>query len=201
MEKISTLFQRERHGGKVTDAYAQGVLQPSLDWVATEKLNGVNVRLTIREGQLVRLEVRNPPSVKQRDAGITHPWYRDALPEEDPGKDYWLWNAARNTKVDSVPDGEWSGEAVGPKIQKNSLALASHRVYLFSLIPWIDTLADDVLIPPVVSRAPMDYDGLVEWLPHQESLVNPEAPMEGLVWWFFDEPVAKIKGSDFRILD
>ena len=147
------------------------------------------------------MEVRNPPNVKQRDAGITHPWYRDAKPEDDPGSDYWLWNAARNTKLESVPDGEWAGEAVGPKIQKDALKLPSHRVYLFSLIPWIDTLAAEVLIPPVIQRAPMDYDSLASWLPYQESLVNPEAPMEGVVWWFFDEPVAKIKASDFRVVD
>lgn len=201
MDKIITLFERERHGGKVIDQYAAGVLQPSLEWVATEKLNGVNVRLTVRDETLVRLEVRQPPSRKQRDDGITHPWYRDALPEDEALHDYWLWNAARNTRLVGVPDGEWAGEAVGPKIQKDSLKLPSHRVYLFSLLPWIDSLPDGVPLPPVIPRAPLDFDSLADWLPFQDSLVNPEAPMEGIVWWFFDEPVAKVKASDFRVID
>lgn len=197
MEKIATLFSRERRSGKVTSDCNPEVLQPSLEWVATEKLDGINVRLTVRSETVVRLEVRCPPNVKQREDGITHPWYRDAHSEED-GRDYWLWNAARNTNLSGVPDGEWEGEAVGPKIQKDSLGLPSHRVFLFSLIPWAETLDAGCPIPPILHRAPLDYDMLMDWLPAQASGVNPEIGIEGIVWWFYDEPVAKIKTSDFR---
>jgi hypothetical protein len=198
MEKIATLFARERRSGKVTPDYNPEVLQPSLEWVATEKLNGINVRLTVRNETVVRLEVRHPPTAKQREDGIVHPWYRDAEPESEARADYWLWNAARNTNLSGVPDGEWEGEAVGPKIQRDSLGLPSHRVFLFSLIPWVDTLEPGCPIPPILNRVPLDYDILQDWLPAQRSGVNDELGIEGVVWWFYDEPVAKIKTSDFR---
>lgn len=197
MDKIPTLFVRNQRTRKVEDEYAKGVMNPSPEWVATEKLNGINVRLTVRSGQLVRLEVRQVPSYRQRQEGITLPWYRDALPEDNPGNDYWLWNAANNTNLKGVPDGEWAGEAVGPKIQRDSLALPSHRVFLFSLLPWRDTLDVSAPLPPTFERVPFDYEALLDWLPAQHSRVNPEVGIEGIVWWFYDEPVAKIKVSDF----
>lgn len=196
MEKIATLFERGRNG-RVTDILSEHVLAPSLEWVATEKLDGANVRLTVRSGQLVRLEARRNPSKEQKEEGIIHPWYRDALPEGEKHSDYWLWKAARNTLLLGVPDGEWGGEAVGPKIQGNPLQLEQHTVYLFSLLPWRDSLGSAIPIPPVIERAPLGYDELAEWLPSQRSQVNPDVGIEGVVWWFFDEPVAKIKCKDF----
>lgn len=198
MRKIPTLFERERRSGKVTSSPSPEVLQPSLEWIATEKLNGVNVRLTVRNETMVRLEVRQPPTHKQREDGILTPWYADALSDEVSNRHYWLWNAARNTNLTGVPDGEWEGEAVGPKIQSDSLQLPSHRVFLFSLIPWMEHLNPGCPVPPVLDRVPTDYDMLMDWLPMQKSLVNPDVTIEGVVWWFFDEAVAKIKTSDFR---
>lgn len=197
MDKISTLFQRSRNGA-ITENYSENVLRPSLEWVATEKLNGVNVRVTVRSGTLVRLEVRKNPSAKQKEEGVVHSWYRDASPEGSKDSDYWLWVAARNTSLVGVPDGEWAGEAVGPKIQGNSLELEQHIIYLFSLIPWRETLASSILIPPVLDRVPVTYEELEEWLPYQASKINDKVQAEGVVWWFYDEPVAKIKVKDFN---
>jgi len=196
MDKISTLFERSRNGS-ITENYSENVLRPSLEWLATEKLNGVNVRLTVRSGNLVRLEVRKNPSAKQKEEGIVHSWYRDASTEGARDSDYWLWIAARNTPLVGVPDGEWAGEAVGPKIQGNSLDLENHVIYLFSLIPWRETLASSILIPPVLDRVPVTYEELEEWLPYQASKINGKVQAEGVVWWFYDEPVAKIKMKDF----
>lgn len=196
MDKISTLFQRSRNGA-ITENYSENVLRPSLEWVATEKLNGVNVRLTVRSGNLVRLEVRKNPSAKQKEEGIFHSWYRDASQEGSKDSDYWLWIAARNTSLVGVPDGEWAGEAVGPKIQGNPLELEQHVIYLFSLVPWRETLASSILIPPVLERVPVTYEELEEWLPYQKSKINDSVYAEGVVWWFYDEPVAKIKVKDF----
>lgn len=39
MDKISTLFERSRNGS-ITENYSENVLRPSLEWLATEKLNG-----------------------------------------------------------------------------------------------------------------------------------------------------------------
>jgi hypothetical protein len=196
MDKIPSLFERSK-SGKISDRYSNDVLSPTLDWVATEKLDGANVRLTVRSGNLVRLEVRKNPSLKQKENGIYHPWYRDAASPEARDGDYWLWRAAENTPLHGVPDGEWSGEAVGPKIQGNPLELEKPVVYLFSLIPWRDSLASSVLLPQVIDRVPLDYDSLSEWLPLASSSVNPDQSIEGVVWWHFDEPVAKIKLKDF----
>lgn len=196
MEKISTLFQRQRNG-RVLDVYSENILQPKLDWIATEKINGANVRLTVRSGNLVRLEVRKTPTAKQKENGIVYPWYRDASPEGSRDSDYWLWAAARNTNLVGVPDGEWSGEAVGPNIQGNDLQLEENVVYLFSLIPWKDTLSSSVNLPPIIDRVPLSYDDLIEWMPHKKSLINNGVNIEGIVWWFYDEPVAKLKVKDF----
>lgn len=195
MQKVPTLYTRDFRG-HVIDVLSEFVISPGSSWVATEKLDGANVRLTVRSGKLVRLEVRKIPSREQRVEGIFHPWYRDAMPEGD-NHDYWLWQACHNTNLMGVPDGEWEGEAVGPKIQKNALKLDKHVVYLFSLHPWRDGLGSNILIPPVVPFAPMSFEELFDYFIDQQSVVNPAARMEGLVYWFFDEPVAKIKASDF----
>ena len=196
MEKISTLFTRAKNG-RVTDILSDHVTPPSVEWLATEKLDGANVRLTVRSGQLVRLEARRNPTRIQKEDGIVHPWYRDAQPEEQRNSDYWLWNAARNTPLMGVPDGEWSGEAVGPKIQGNPLGLKEHVVFLFSLLPWRETLSSTIPLPPVIENAPLSFDELADWLPGQRSQVNKSVNIEGVVWWFFVEPVAKIIVKDF----
>lgn len=196
MFKIATLFERDRNG-RVVDILSEHALPPSLDWVATEKLDGANVRLTVRSGSLVRLEARQNPTKAQREEGILNPWYRDAAPEVENRSDWWLWNAARRTPLFGVPDGEWSGEAVGPKIQGNPLDLPDHRIYLFSLLPWRDVLSSSIPMPPIIERAPLDFEELQDWLPTQASGINPKVAIEGVVWWLFDEPVAKIKRKDF----
>jgi hypothetical protein len=196
MDKIPTLFRRQRNGS-VAPLLSEHVFSPSLDWVATEKLNGANVRLTVRSGNLVRLEVRRNPSARQKENGIIHSWYRDASPQDSRDADYWLWRAAENTNLFGIPDGEWSGEAVGPNIQDNPLGFDKPTVYFFSLIPWRDSLASSVNIPPVIDRAPLDYDEIMEWLPTKRSALNSKVNIEGVVWWLHDEPVAKIKLKDF----
>ena len=131
MEKIQTIFERDWEGNRaVIDRY---VIDPALfaEAVATEKLDGTNVRLTVRNHTLVRLEKRRNPDKRQKAQGIVEPWYVDA-DEFDPA-DKIIWEAARQTDLSEVPDGEWSGEALGPKIQGNPLKLERHTVALFSL--------------------------------------------------------------------
>lgn len=197
MEKIKTLFAKNIKLNKVIDEYHPEILQPSSDWIATEKLPGANVRVTIRNGKAMRLEVRKMPSVAQKRDGIHTPWYVDASTDElSPHR--WLWDAVENTNFFGVPDGEWSGEAVGPHIKGNQLELAEPLVYLFSLIPWRDSVPSNVLIPHVFERVPFIFDDLQEYLKMERSQVNPNVNIEGIVWWYFEEPVAKIKRVDFR---
>lgn len=196
MGQIPLLFERDPTGG-VGDALSNDAPHPSLDWTATEYVNGANVRLTVRAGTLVRLEVRHRPTREQTEQGISSPWYREASPKSARNADYWLWEAAENTSLVGIPDGEWSGEAVGPKIKGNQLQLDSHRVILSSLVPWRESLPSSVSLPPQID-CPIDFEGLYEFFGYATSKINPLTPLYGVVWWHFDEPVAKVRRSDFH---
>ena len=109
MKKITTLFKRDwDNGGKITPEYA---IDPELFAIATatEKIDGTNVRVTVRNHTAVRLEKRRNPSKIEKQKGIEEPWYTDA-DEYDP-QDKWIYDALKNTDLSEVPDGEWSGDA------------------------------------------------------------------------------------------
>src|SRR3990167_10500026 len=112
MKKIKTIFERDWEGNrKVIDKYIDG-FSPDLliGSLATEKMDGTNVRITIRNHMVVRVEKRRNPDKLQKAKGIEEPWYIDA-DEFGPG-DKWTYDALKNTDLSVVPDGEWSGEAV-----------------------------------------------------------------------------------------
>src|SRR5262245_26445289 len=62
MEKIPTLFERDEHFHVVDRPRAECAWVFAGEGVGTEKLDGTNVRLTVRAGQLVRVEKRRNPS-------------------------------------------------------------------------------------------------------------------------------------------
>lgn len=152
--------------------------------VATEKLDGTNVRLTVRNHVLVRLEKRRNPDKIQKAKGIKEPWYVDA--DEFGPEDKYLWEAARNTDISNIPDGEWSGEALGPKIQGNPLNLEKHVVCVFTYYE-----------APIHEGVPTTFNELKEWLPKQQSKYG-KGPIEGIVWHFPNGDMAKIKTKDFK---
>ncbi|HET9953898.1 MAG TPA: hypothetical protein VFQ61_05325, partial [Polyangiaceae bacterium] len=131
MEKIPTIFERGERFKVINQP------RTSCDWVfagqgrATEKLDGMNCRLTIRTGQVVRVEKRRNPSKLQKDQGIVDGWYVDA--DEQSNEDKWIFEAVRGTEVREWPDGEHSVEALGPSIQGNVLGLAKHICVPFNL--------------------------------------------------------------------
>ena len=185
MHKIKTIFDRDWEGNR--DLVNSPIFSPE-DFkgsIATEKLDGTNVRLTIRRGKLVRLEKRRNPSKKEKAIGIEEPWYIDA--DEYSPEDKYIWEAARNTNLLGVSDGEYSGEAVGPKIQGNPLNLSEHVVVLFSRGE-----------APVFEDVPTDFDELKEWLPKQKSKYGNDCGIEGIVWHKNGIPFAKIKVKDFK---
>lgn len=200
MQKIPTLFERNNRTGQVMDIISEfapgyGTLS---DRIATEKIDGANVRLTVRNETLVRLEARRNPSKDQKKLGIVDPWYRDA--GDSSTSDRWLWEAASNTNLIGVPDGEWSGEAIGEKIQGNPLGIEGHRVILFSLIPWREFIPKTVELPHTFERVPLDFYDLAQWLNEaQTQVAGGSGRIEGLVWWSLDTPVAKIKRKDFYV--
>jgi len=186
MRKIKTLFIRDfNNNGRITRKYA---FKPDERWTATEKMDGTNVRLTVRNHQMARLEKRRNPTKLEKAKGMIDPWYVDA--DEFGPEDKHIWEATRNTDLTDIPDGEWSGEAIGPKIQGNCLKLEKKVVFLFSALHRKTYL--------VFEGVPLTYDGLKKWLPKQKSKIGIDCGIEGIVWWFDEKPVAKIKLKDFK---
>lgn len=183
MEKIPTLFERDDRF-KVTPT-----VRDECSWVlqgqgrATEKLDGMNVRLTVRSGTLVRLEKRRNPDKAQKKLGIRDGWYVDTS-IEDPA-DRYLITAAGNTDVTDWPDGEHAAEAMGPKIQGNPLNLEQLHCVPFNLeIPDYEGI-------------PVTFDDLRAHVLALESRYRPGQLAEGIVFHHPDGRRAKIKRKDF----
>lgn len=183
MEKIPTIFDRGENF-KVINKVREGC-----EWVlagegaATEKVDGMNVRLTIRAGRCVRVEKRRNPTKVQKKQGIIDGWYVDA--DEYGQEDKWIFEAVKSTEVEGWPDGEHSCEALGPKIQGNPLGLEKHVCVPFNLeIPAFDEI-------------PRSFGGLEKALAELESKYSPEHLAEGIVFHHPDGRRAKIKRKDF----
>ena len=183
MEKIETIFDRG-DDFKVTSRVRVGT-----EWVfsgegmATEKLDGTNIQLTIGQGQVVKIEKRRNPNRAEKEKGI-EPSYVDA--HSDDPQDKHIFRAVQGTDVTSWADGVFPCEAVGPKIQGNPLQLASPTCYPFTLNP---TILDDV---------PRSFDGLKSYLADFESRYSKGFKGEGIVFHHPDGRMAKIKVRDFK---
>lgn len=183
MEKIKTIFERDWEGKK--GVINKAVITDFSGAVATEKLDGTNVRVTVRAGVAVRLEKRRNPDKIQKHKGIVEPWYVDA--SEFEAQDKWMVDALKNTDVTALPDGEWSGEAIGRDIQGNPLNLEKNIVVFFTLGQ-----------APIFEDAPTTFDELKAWLPSQKSKFGKDCGIEGLVWHKGGKPFGKIKVRDFK---
>lgn len=185
MNKIKTIFDRDWDGNRgVIDVQVNSIVIALQKGIATEKLDGTNVRLTVRNNTLIRLEKRRNPSKKQKLEGISDPWYVDADPY-DP-QDKYIYEAANNADLTNIPDGEWSAEAMGPKIQGNPLNLKEHTVCIFSYGQ-----------VHIIRDVPLTYDGLKKWLPKQKSQFG-DGLIEGIVWHCENGDMYKIKTKDFK---
>lgn len=183
MEKIPTLFERDVHFRVVDQPRAECAWVFNGEGIPTEKLDGTNVRLTVRSGQLVRVEKRRNPSKLQKQQGIIDGWYADV--DEFSAQDKWILAAANGTDVSGWPDGEHSCEALGPHIQGNSLELTAQLCVPFNL---------EV---PVFQDVPRGYAELQEFLATLESSYAPGHLAEGIVFHHPDGRRAKIKRKDF----
>lgn len=183
MEKIPTIFERG-DDFRVIDRVRDGCA-----WVfagegaATEKLDGTNIRLTVRSGTTVRVEKRRNPTKQQKALGIIDGWYVDADPESP--EDRWIYEAVGNTDVSSWPDREHPSEALGPKIQGNGLGLETHLCVPFNL---------EI---PVYDVADRNFASIKSFLAQMESKYAPGHLSEGLVFHHPDGRRAKIKRKDF----
>jgi hypothetical protein len=183
MEKIPTLFERDDHFRVVDRPRAECAWVFDGEGTGTEKLDGTNVRLTVRSGRVVRVEKRRNPSRAQKQQGIIDGWYADT--DDYSAEDKWILTAARNTDVSGWPDGEHSCEALGPHIQGNPLGLTEQRCLPFNLQA------------PVYHAVPRGYAGLRDFLARLESSFAPGHLAEGIVFHHPDGRRAKIKRKDF----
>ena len=103
MEKIPTIFERNWEGNRgVIDKIVVDIEKVE-SAVATEKLDGTNVRVTVRNHTCVRLEKRRNPDKIQKFKGIKDPWYVDA--DEFDAQDKWIYDALKNTDLTQITDG------------------------------------------------------------------------------------------------
>lgn len=201
MYKIPTLFVRDDKF-KLTP-----VLKPECAWVAegapvvrvTEKVDGTNIRLTVRHGQIVRVEKRRNPSKEHQAHGIKDGWYVDTSPASPEDKHILaaVDTIAQWMGVMDIPDGEHCAEACGPNIQGNPLKLGQPSVYFFDR-PDHQRMYHDV---------PRDLPGLRDYLENLYSEIGTEMVgsvypasrphAEGLVFHHVDGRRAKIKRRDF----
>lgn len=179
--------------GKVTPDVSPLVSWPSLEWKATELVDGAKVRVTTRSYIPVRLEVECKPTREQRVGGIEDSWYRDAS-VSDMHPDFWLREAVSETSF-TVPDGEWVGVAIGPKIKKNYYGLSRPSVMLSDLLGVGDE--SHYPVPPVLKSCPIEFNQLSDWFQFKKSELNSDVPIFGVVWWYLDTPVAFQLRSDF----
>ncbi|MCL5012329.1 MAG: DUF5565 family protein [Patescibacteria group bacterium] len=186
MRKIKTIFERDWDKTRlVVDKYIDGFIPALLYGAsATEKLDGTNVRITVRSNIVVRVEKRRNPDKIQKQKGIIEPWYIDA--DEYDSQDKYIFDGLKNTDFSNISDGEWSGELVGKNIQGNPLNLENNRIVFFSLGQ-----------APVFDDVPITYNELKEWLPAQKSKYGNDCGIEGIVWHCKNGDMFKIKVKDF----
>lgn len=188
MQKIKTIFDRNWNGNRKVNPNLAVTGFDFTNAIATEKLDGMNVRITIRNETVVRVEKRRNPSKAQKLSGIIDPWYVDA--DEKNKGDSYIFKAVRNTDLKDVPDGAWSAEALGEKIQGNPLNLVGHTLFIFTLNDWKQKV--------VFKNVPIDYEGLKKWLPQQKSKIGNNCGIEGIVWHDLSTGrMCKIKVKDF----
>lgn len=187
MEKIPTIFERGEHGLVINKPV------PGTEWVfagegvATEKLDGTNVRLTVRNGTIVRVEKRRNPTKEQKGDGIRDPWYVDASILNP--QDKHIMRAAESTYAQDLADGEHCCEAVGGKIQGNPLGLSVTHCVPFNEpghMPFYDNFPREFIEMHAALRCMFSqYYGSTELA-------------EGIVFHHPDGRRAKIKRKDFH---
>jgi hypothetical protein len=190
MEKIPTIFDRNWDTNRKVN---EKLMVNHFDFnnsIATEKLDGTNVRITVRNHIVVRVEKRRNPDKMQKAQGIVDPWYIDADPHDMA--DQYIYEAVKSTDLSAVPDGEWSAEAIGEKIQGNPLNITGHTLFIFSLTDWCEKVKYE--------GVPTDYEGLKKWLPEQKTKFGNGTGIEGIVWHNLKTgEMCKIKIKDFNL--
>jgi len=196
MKKIPTLFDRDWNGNRKVIAQLDPRLEgKEIDWsqaICTEKFNGTNVAFTIENNQVINYWKRKNPSKEEKKLNI-EPSYIE-VDFEDPNTKYitkaiteYMWKDFH--KMYPIPNGLYSAELIGPKIQGNPYNLNFYYFIFFSIPDFIKNYTFDMQSP--------NYLLLRNTLPLLKSHLNPNVSIEGLVWHFPDKSMIKIKTEDF----
>jgi hypothetical protein len=182
MNKIPTLFVRDPSNM----ALVLDQVTPGCEWVlagegvATRKWDGTNVRVTVSDGQFWGLQKRRNPSRAEK-AASAEPGY--VVASRDDPQDKHIYAAVDATNFAQWPDGAWSCEALGPKIQGGADGRAP------CLIPF--SLPGFAAREELTDWHERTHQGLSGWL--------ATVPFEGIVWHHPDGRMAKIKRRDFGL--
>lgn len=190
MKKIPTLFAREFANHRVVDIKDEitpGCEEAFLHGIATVKIDGACC--AIIGGELYKRydakHGKKPPegAIPCCDPDpVTGHWPHWVKVDPTNNADKWFVRAAYNT-----PGRILNGEPICSLLDGTYEAIGKH----FNGNPY--GLCDDILEPHGVKKVDVErtFDGIKEYL--------EEKYIEGLVFWLNDEPVCKIKRSDFGL--
>ena len=177
MQKIPTLFLRNPENMKLVTSD----VNPDATWVLegqgipTRKMDGTNIRVNVSNGYCLHVEKRRNPTREEKANGA-EPGYIEA--SRDDSADKHIFAAVDATVFVDWPDGAYSCEALGPKIQGGAEVLTP-MLYPFTLRPH------------PLTADPRTYEEIKDFLARTE--------IEGIVWHHEDGRMAKIKRRDFGL--
>lgn len=185
MRKIPTLFLRDPNNmSRVT-----ADINPDAAWllgtraIPTVKKDGTNILVCTSNGYPLEIKKRRNPTREEKARG-QEPGYISA--NRDDPNDKYIFAAVDATDFGNWPDGAWSCEALGPKIQ-GGVESNVPELYPFLLFPEI--IEDGITI---------NYGAIKTYLETHE--------IEGIVWHDINNledreeyRMAKIKRRDFNL--
>ena len=181
MKKIPTLFVRNVENMKLVTSD----INPEVAWmleggaVGTIKKDGTNICVTILDGKCIKVEKRRNPTREEKALG-QEPAYIDT-DRNDP-QDQYIIAAVDATVFDNWPNGKWSCEALGPKIQ-GGIESKVPLLYPFEFDPSI-----------IDENVEITFESIKQYLTNHA--------IEGIVWYkktADGTKFAKIKRRDFGL--
>lgn len=206
MKKIPTLFKREFKDHKVIgilpeftderckEAFLKGIPTVKYDGSCCAIIDGkFYKRYDAKKGKQVPENAIKCQEEADPVTGHLPCWV--PVSQDDPA-DKWFINALCNTEAENLlyyaifPNGTY--EAIGPHFQGNPYGLEKEK-----LIPHGRIIADD-FHPAIHCNACFADCDCIEILDYVRKYLE-EHPMEGIVFWLDNEPVCKIKRTDFGL--
>lgn len=178
MKKIPTLFLRDPNNmSSVTRD-----INPDAAWlletmaIPTVKKDGTNILVVVQDGSLIEFHKRRNPTREEKAQG-KEPGY--TATDRDNPADKHIFAAVDATDFSNWPDGAWSCEALGPKIQ-GGVESSVPALYPFSFMPEV-----------IETGIAISYGTIKAYLEQHE--------IEGIVWHEQggEKRMCKVKRRDF----